>query len=273
MNKKILIGEMAKLHNISTQTLRYYDKIDLFKPRYVDNENGYRYYDIEQFGHLDSIIFLKRLGMPLEEIEKYFSDRNLNFMKAVLKSQKERLEREIEILKEREKIIDYKLKILHIYGEENNLDTCYIKNIEKRNMIYLNFEKDRDIVEVEYGIKTLSNIINDELCLFKGMITYILDKNNINNNIYKEWKSLALVFQEKMMRFNKMKKVNEGTYATIAFKGNIEGGKSYYNKLLRFIKEKNLTICGDGLIVTISDIAFSSYEEDHIYEIQIPVNK
>ncbi|WP_010294516.1 MerR family DNA-binding transcriptional regulator, partial [Clostridium senegalense] len=33
MKNKILIGEMAKLHNVSTQTLRYYDKIGLFKPQ------------------------------------------------------------------------------------------------------------------------------------------------------------------------------------------------------------------------------------------------
>jgi len=72
MDKKILIGEMAKIHNISTQTLRYYDSIGLLKPRHKDEENGYRYYDIEQFAQLDSILFLKKLGMPLKDIKKYF---------------------------------------------------------------------------------------------------------------------------------------------------------------------------------------------------------
>lgn len=30
---KFSIGEMAKMHNISTQTLRYYDKIGLLRPK------------------------------------------------------------------------------------------------------------------------------------------------------------------------------------------------------------------------------------------------
>ncbi len=30
------IGEVSKLANVSIKALRYYDKIDLFKPAYVD---------------------------------------------------------------------------------------------------------------------------------------------------------------------------------------------------------------------------------------------
>lgn len=38
------IGEIAKLFNISTQTLRLYDRIDLLKPSHINEETGYRYY-------------------------------------------------------------------------------------------------------------------------------------------------------------------------------------------------------------------------------------
>ncbi|MFD1066530.1 MerR family DNA-binding transcriptional regulator [Oceanobacillus locisalsi] len=38
------IGETAKLNNISIQSLRYYDKIDLFTPAFIDPESNYRYY-------------------------------------------------------------------------------------------------------------------------------------------------------------------------------------------------------------------------------------
>lgn len=43
-----MAGEMAKMHDISKQTLIYYDTIGLFKPSEKDNETGYRYYRIEQ---------------------------------------------------------------------------------------------------------------------------------------------------------------------------------------------------------------------------------
>ncbi|MFQ7474074.1 MAG: MerR family DNA-binding transcriptional regulator, partial [Anaerovoracaceae bacterium] len=43
-NKKdfFSIGELSKYQNISKQTLIYYDKINLFKPAYINPSNGYR---------------------------------------------------------------------------------------------------------------------------------------------------------------------------------------------------------------------------------------
>lgn len=42
---------MAKLHNTTIKTLRYYDEIGLWKPIQININNGYRYYstDIEDF--------------------------------------------------------------------------------------------------------------------------------------------------------------------------------------------------------------------------------
>lgn len=64
------IGEVSKLANISIQTLRYYDQIDLFKPSYVDPATNYRYYKDSQLYYLDLIKSLKLLGTPLEKIKE-----------------------------------------------------------------------------------------------------------------------------------------------------------------------------------------------------------
>ncbi|WP_276527243.1 MerR family transcriptional regulator [Brevibacillus reuszeri] len=54
-----LIGEISKLFQMDVRTLRYYDEIDLFKPTHVDERTGYRYYTIEQFEQLNTILYLK----------------------------------------------------------------------------------------------------------------------------------------------------------------------------------------------------------------------
>lgn len=48
MKNLFSIGEVSKYQNISKQTLIYYDKIGLFRPAYVDPDNGYRYYSPKQ---------------------------------------------------------------------------------------------------------------------------------------------------------------------------------------------------------------------------------
>ena len=47
------VGEMAKLSNISKQTLIFYDRKGVFSPNYVDPDNGYRYYSADQLELLD----------------------------------------------------------------------------------------------------------------------------------------------------------------------------------------------------------------------------
>lgn len=64
------IGEMSKLNNISIQTLRYYDKIGLLKPKVISEKSQYRYYSIEQFFQMDVIKYYKTLGLSLNEIKK-----------------------------------------------------------------------------------------------------------------------------------------------------------------------------------------------------------
>lgn len=68
MKDYLTIGELAKLRNVSTRTLRYYDDIGLLKPDYIDSENGRRYYSITAVARLGLVRELKQLDMSLEEI-------------------------------------------------------------------------------------------------------------------------------------------------------------------------------------------------------------
>ena len=42
LKDKLSIGEFAKLRNVTTETLRHYDRIDLLKPVKVDPDTGVR---------------------------------------------------------------------------------------------------------------------------------------------------------------------------------------------------------------------------------------
>ena len=62
MENLFSIGEVSKYQNISKQTLIFYDKIGLFRPAYVDPQNGYRYYSASQLDDLDAILIMKKIG-------------------------------------------------------------------------------------------------------------------------------------------------------------------------------------------------------------------
>lgn len=73
-NKKFFsISQTAKIANVTTETLRHYDRIDLVKPCKVDEWTGYRYYSEQEIVRLNTIRTLRCMDMPLSEIKKILS--------------------------------------------------------------------------------------------------------------------------------------------------------------------------------------------------------
>lgn len=270
MKNKILIGEMAKLHGISSQTLRYYDKIQLFQPEHIEKDNNYRYYDINQFAHLDCILFLKKLGMSLEEIEGYFKDRTLTSIMELLYQQQNKIEEEIKKLNYRYEAIKSRLRIIEEYRNNKEKFQCNIWELPKRTFAYINYDSIINEERIEYAIKDLMNLVEDELPLFRGIIGSTISTKLVNKGVYDFWNSMVLIFHENI-EGQGVKILEQGQYATLAFNGTLEDGKIYYDKLLQYIKENKYQVVGDALVMIIADSAFSAKKEEYICDIQIPI--
>ena len=76
------IGEFARIAGVSIDTLRYYDKIGLLTPEYVDPKSKYRYYTHSQLVKLDIIKLFRKLDMPIETIDNLFSQADPGVFKA-----------------------------------------------------------------------------------------------------------------------------------------------------------------------------------------------
>lgn len=63
------IGEFADFFDISQKALRIYEKMEILRPAYIDEDTGYRYYSADQVKQLNSVIELKALGFTLKEIK------------------------------------------------------------------------------------------------------------------------------------------------------------------------------------------------------------
>ena len=72
---KLTTGEFAKLCGVEKSALIYYDRIGIFSPMH-SGDNGYRYYDSEQFRQFSIISMMKKSGASLEEIRAYLRQRS-----------------------------------------------------------------------------------------------------------------------------------------------------------------------------------------------------
>jgi len=106
---KLQIKEFAELTGVSVRTLHYYDEIGLLKPSYVDEQNGYRFYDETPLERMQEILFYRELDFPLKSIAEilaspnYDKQKTLAEQKRLLTLKKERLTRLIAALEQAEK--------------------------------------------------------------------------------------------------------------------------------------------------------------------------
>lgn len=139
------VHEMSELTGVSVRTLHHYDAIGLLKPTKL-TEAGYRLYDDAAVSRLQTILLLRELQFPLKEIKTilaqpdFDAQRALDDQIALLTLQKERLERLIELARERKKGVNMdfsafdksKLEAYAAEAKEKWGDTAAYRQFEKK---------------------------------------------------------------------------------------------------------------------------------------------
>lgn len=86
------ISDFSKKTGISIETLRYYDKIDFFKPLYTDIFSGYRFYIESLAEDMKKVQKLKEVGLSLQEISDFIKTKDIN----ILLSKREEFMKKVE---------------------------------------------------------------------------------------------------------------------------------------------------------------------------------
>ena len=121
------IGEIAKLTNSTTRTIRYYEELGLLGTRDNRSQGQLRLFENGDIERLKKIQMLKDLGLTLEEIgqviELYFTDGQ------VLKGKR----RVIEILNGHIATAEEKIKELNLFITESEANIAKLESIIKRS--------------------------------------------------------------------------------------------------------------------------------------------
>jgi len=271
---KLSIGEFAKLRNITTETLRHYDRIGLLKPIKVDPKTGYRYYSILQYEKLGTIKELRQLGMSIDEIKKYFNNRNLKQSFNILKDKNDELNKKIKELQQLEESISEKIKHLEDISQVLDFEGIVIKEIKEREII--TFDKYiKNEVDLSYACLELENALKEIAPLLaNNRIGTIIKQNDIELNKYTESVVLFLLIKDKEnIDENYIKKIPKGTYACMNYKGDIWDIEINLRKMIKYIEEEGYRVCGDVLQIVQIDISVTDKMEEELFEIQVPIKK
>lgn len=135
MDKLLSIGEVSKLKGMHIKSLRYYDKIGILKPIYVNPHTGYRYYSLDQMITLDAIWTCLELGIPLKSFHKYTSETGKIYIDRILHDGHQLANQKITKIKEALcKLESFSANIAN-YQEVKENDGEYLRSLALREII------------------------------------------------------------------------------------------------------------------------------------------
>ncbi len=109
------IGDVSKQHNISSDTLRYYERIGLLPP-VTRSESGIREFEEIDIKRIEFIKCMRNAGLPIEILIEYFhlieqGDQTIEARKKMLIDQRAKLAAKMEELQETMDLLDYKIDV------------------------------------------------------------------------------------------------------------------------------------------------------------------
>jgi MerR family transcriptional activator of bmr gene len=248
--KLYTIGEVSKLVNISIKALRYYDKINLFKPAYVDPDTNYRYYKDSQIYLLDLIKSLKYIGTPLEEMKKVQGLKRDDFF-AFLTEQEKNVRKKIDSLLEIEQIIANAKKGLQrqkeypalgevflSYEEEVQIIQTKAEGIDPKNVLHASYSKLMKLAVSTEGFRNNGY----------GAIFPYQPYEHIDEVMYRYLFTPVLSNKQISLRIQdtEVAKIPEGKYVSIIF-NSLSSEDYFFNfqKLINYVEFHQLTVLSD----------------------------
>lgn len=273
MKHQFMIGELASLFQISSDTLRYYDRIDLIKPDVI-GDNGYRYYSLRNFFKLSRILFLKDLDIPLEEIKGYMDDKNTEKLIRMLHQKQLDLDQKIQSCLNLKMKIQQKLDLLE--SSKTASERIFLKQLPARYALFMASADFRESQEIKSTLKTYSRYLKFSSWITEGQIYTSVSESQLQSRDYQHFQyifEIPYVELEDLNANTPLTVIKASTYACMLFIGPYSDIDRHYDKLLDWITENGYEICGHSIEMNIVDYDFSDSDDEFVSELQIPIRK
>lgn len=258
------IGLFAQMNHVTVKTLRFYEEQGLLAPAYVE-ENGYRYYTLDQMAVVHQITALKQAGFTLEDIKEINSGAREELL---LQKKKSQLLAQIAKLTQQISVIDAYLlnesASLNAPVLIKTLPACKIVACEKTISSY------DDLFDIMPEMGAQMERLGCECALPEYCFTQYLEPGFKEENIRIETCEAVTELLEDSDTL-KFYELEETVAACIFHRGSYANFPQTYAVLLRYIEENGYEIAGNIRESYIDGVWNKDAESEWLSEIQIPV--
>jgi DNA-binding transcriptional MerR regulator len=286
------IGEVSEICNVSVKMLRYYDKISLCKPIFIDPDNGYRLYSKKEIELLTVVKELKNHGFKSPEIKEIIKNRNIGKIEELYSLKRNEIEKEIEklgtTLNRLDKQIEH-LKIVFDNFAENHTPQADIsteisvKKLASRRVLFVQ-------VRMSISAENISMLINHSqkaseelniavkepyILVLPERENKLFEKNNFTPSDLFQIEACVEIDNAHNDDEVFIKTIPEGEYVCMTYSENLLCQSHYdkYVKLKKWAYENGYKPEGPPIYVYINNIEHLISQKNIVIEIQILVEK
>lgn len=260
MKKYYKINEIAKLYNIKTDSLRYYEEVGLISP--MRSKSNYRLYTLNDIYILNIIRDCLKLGYDTSQIKEYLDNRSVNNTIAFLKEEEKLIQRQIQELNT--KLLSIQTRIIDLdCTQYMEFDTCKIEVYPKRYCRYLKEKIDQD-EKIDFLLTKLSESMEEDISVLGNMDSGSVVEYKNDEFVYT---SVFILTQEEKHDFI----LDEGMYCTYTYSGQYDRTNQLFYKMKDWIQEHNYKIEGPFLEFLLIDIHETKKVEEYITSIHVKV--
>lgn len=266
-NRLLTIGQFAALHGINKKTLMWYDEIGLFKPAFINPQNGYRCYTYHQSSLLETILLLRELDVSIDEIQSFMKNRSAKSLKQLLDVKITELDVKLSHLKAVKKTL-----CNHRQNMETllKMDLSEIRIVpkEERCLITVDIHKgmsyDREVEMItaetrKYQLRRLHD------ASYGTMISVESLYNGNFDDYSRLFIEIPFPIQKTGLHIQPC-----GNYLRAFYKGDWKKMSAKYKEIFHYVQKHGLKLTGFSYEMIINENV-TDRMEDYIVQIEIPV--
>ena len=274
-DKLLSITELAKLRRLTSETLRYYDRIGLIHPEYVDPETRYRYYSIRQYEKVGTIKELRQLGMSIKEILDYFAGRNLEKSVAMLREHQKLLSDEIREKKLLNRILSRKLSFIEDLKNIKEVEKPFEYDFPVRSMITFG-EPAGGPREHAYSFTRLERYLNAAAPILASDRVGVYAGSELLERTDKSIPCVPMLFLDDELsgEIEYEVEIDAGHYVCMYYRnGRLEEYHPSFEILKKYLKDKSFCVSGNIFQTYKIDVTLTDVSSETMMEVQVPVKK
>lgn len=264
------IGELTKLFDIGSDSIRYYEKVGIIHP-FHDPKNGYRLYSLDDIRIIAMTREMLALNFSTDEIRTFIENRSVENTISLFENELNLVKDQIIKLLQKQMTIQGRLS--DIQNTLSHKTDCDIRLLEfyERPCIMIS---DTNVPDDYVSLTALEYMRShpQRIDTIGGCDCYTLDLEG-SNPASDYYRTKNVFFYSESLNYQSNYSLPAGHYLSLYYTGSLKKTKKLLPSLYEYAKNHGLKVTGDPIEFGHIDSYETNHEEEYVIELELPVSR